>query len=106
MAEKDDYLLDILSDLGFVTPDQVAKAREEATAANVGVVDFSGQAPVVYATTTEGYGSSVNSNRVVRILDNETTAAVVTIAQATSTNIAFRGIEFTPENGSPKVSEK
>jgi hypothetical protein len=70
------------------------------------VVDFSGQAPVVYATTTEGYGSSVNSNRVVRILDNETTAAVVTIAQATSTNIAFRGIEFTPENGSPKVSEK
>jgi hypothetical protein len=30
----------------------------------------------------------------------------VTIAQATSTNIAFRGIEFTPENGSPKVSEK
>jgi type IV pilus assembly protein PilB len=40
VAEKDDYLLDILSDLGFVTPDQVAKAREEATAANVGVVDF------------------------------------------------------------------
>ncbi|MDB6022013.1 MAG: pilB 1 [Pedosphaera sp.] len=40
MAEKDDYLVEILTDLGFVTPDQVAKAREEAAAANVGVVDL------------------------------------------------------------------
>ncbi|HZV34251.1 MAG TPA: ATPase, T2SS/T4P/T4SS family [Verrucomicrobiae bacterium] len=40
MAEKDDYLVDILADLGFITPDQVAKAREEAAAAHVGVVDL------------------------------------------------------------------
>ena len=40
MAEKDDYLLDMLTDLGFVTPDQVAQARTEAQAAGVGVVDL------------------------------------------------------------------
>ena len=40
MAEKDDYLLDLLVDLGFTDADQVAKAREEAHAAGVGVVDL------------------------------------------------------------------
>ena len=30
MAEKDDYLLDLLVDLGFTNAEQVAKAREEA----------------------------------------------------------------------------
>lgn len=40
MAEKDDYLIDMLVDLGFVVPDQVAQARQEAEAAGVGVVDF------------------------------------------------------------------
>ncbi len=40
MAEKDDYLLDLLVDLGFTSADVVAKAREEANAAGVGVVDF------------------------------------------------------------------
>ena len=40
MAEKDDYLVDILVDLGFVTADQVAGLREEATSAGVGVVDL------------------------------------------------------------------
>ena len=40
MAEKDDYLVDILTDLGFVTADQVAKLRAEAAEANVGVVDL------------------------------------------------------------------
>lgn len=40
MAEKDDYLVDILVDLGFVTPDQVASARQEAQSAGVGVVDL------------------------------------------------------------------
>lgn len=39
MAEKDDYLVDILSDLGFVTAAQVDAARAEAGAAGVGVVD-------------------------------------------------------------------
>ena len=40
MAEKDDYLLDLLVDLGFVTGDQVAAARPEAGASGVGVVDL------------------------------------------------------------------
>ena len=40
MAEKDDYLLDLLVDLGFTNAEQVAKAREEANAAGVGVVDL------------------------------------------------------------------
>ncbi len=40
MAEKDDYLLDLLVDLGFTTAEVVAKSREEANAAGVGVVDL------------------------------------------------------------------
>ena len=40
MAEKDDYLLDLLVDLGFVTNDQVATAKQEAGASGVGVVDL------------------------------------------------------------------
>ena len=38
MAEKDDYLLDLLVDLGFTNADQVAKARTES--GGVGVVDY------------------------------------------------------------------
>ena len=40
MAEKDDYLLDLLVDLGSVNAEQVATARQEAQAAGVGVVDL------------------------------------------------------------------
>jgi type IV pilus assembly protein PilB len=40
VAEKDDYLLDLLVDLGFTNAEQVAKARTEAEAAGVGVVDL------------------------------------------------------------------
>jgi len=40
VAEKDDYLLDLLVDLGFTSAEVVAKAREEAQAAGVGVVDL------------------------------------------------------------------
>src|SRR5882762_7971307 len=40
MAEKDDYLVDILVDLGFVTVDKVAELRTEAQAAGVGLVDL------------------------------------------------------------------
>ena len=40
MAEKDDYLIDILVDLGFVTPDKVEEHRAEAKAAGVGLVDL------------------------------------------------------------------
>jgi hypothetical protein len=61
------------------------------------VVDFSGATPIIYATTTEGYNGSVNSNRVVQIVDTGATAKVTTIAQAGSTKMAYRGIDFTPE---------
>jgi len=40
VAEKDDYLLDLLVDLGSVNAEQVAKARQEAQAAGVGAVDL------------------------------------------------------------------
>ncbi len=40
MAEKDDYLVEVLRDLGFVTEEQIAKARGEAIAAGVGIVDL------------------------------------------------------------------
>jgi general secretion pathway protein E/type IV pilus assembly protein PilB len=40
VAEKDDYLVDILVDLGFVSPDQVATLKPEAESAGVGLVDL------------------------------------------------------------------
>ncbi len=40
MAEKDDYLVDVLVDLGSVNAEQVAKARHEAGISGVGVVDL------------------------------------------------------------------
>ena len=40
MAEKDDYLVDMLVDLGFVTAQQVAALRTEAESAGTGVVDL------------------------------------------------------------------
>ena len=40
MAEKDDYLADILVDLAFVSAEKVAEARREAQASGVGVVDL------------------------------------------------------------------
>jgi len=40
VAEKDDYLIDILVDLGFITPDKVAEMRPEAQSAGVGLVDL------------------------------------------------------------------
>ena len=40
MAEKDDYLVDILVDLGIVTHEQVTSLKAEAQAAGVGVVDL------------------------------------------------------------------
>jgi general secretion pathway protein E/type IV pilus assembly protein PilB len=40
VAEKDDYLADVLVDLGVVNADQVAKTRQEADTSGVGVVDL------------------------------------------------------------------
>jgi hypothetical protein len=59
-------------------------------------VDFSGSAPVIYATTTEGYDGCANSNRVVQIVDIGMTAKVTTLAQAPSTRMVYRGVDFTP----------
>ena len=83
----------------FAIPRNIPAAENRGTGCFGLVVDFSGAAPVIYATTTEGYNGSVNSNRVVRIVDTNATAVVTTVAQATSANIAFRGIDFTPEAG-------
>jgi hypothetical protein len=80
----------------FAIPQNIPAAENHATGCFGLVVDFNGPAPVIYATTTEGYGGCVNSNRVVRIVDTNATAAVTTVAQARSANIAFRGIDFTP----------
>jgi hypothetical protein len=60
-------------------------------------VDWSGSNAVIYATTTDGYGGNVNSNRVVQIVDTNANAAVTTIAQCYSIQEAFRGIAFTPD---------
>lgn len=40
MAEKDDYLVDMLIDLGFVTAEQVRALRSEAAESGVGLVDL------------------------------------------------------------------
>lgn len=39
MAAKDDYLVDVLVDMGFVSSDQLAQVRTEAEASGQGVVD-------------------------------------------------------------------
>jgi hypothetical protein len=80
----------------FAIPQVIPNDQNNATGCFGLTVDFSDAAPVIYATTTEGWGS-MNSNRVVRITDTGASAAVTTIAQSPSTNIVYRGVEFTPE---------
>jgi len=83
----------------FAIPQTIPAAENRASGCFGLVADFSGAAPVIYATTTEGYGGRVNSNRVIRIVYTNAAAVVTTLAQAPGTNIAFRGIDFTPEAG-------
>lgn len=83
----------------FAIPQNIPAAENHAAGCFGLVVDFSGPAPVLYATTTEGYNGTVNSNRVVRIVDTDAKAVVSTVAQAPNANIAFRGIDFTPAAG-------
>ena len=92
----------------FRIPQNIPKELNNFAGCFALTVDFSGTAPIIYATTTEGYGGSVNSNRVVRIVDTGANAPVTTIAQAGSTNIVFRGVEFTPESAasSPATAQK
>jgi len=78
-------------------PQNIPAAQNTATGCFGLTVDFAQTPAVIYATTTEGYGGSVNSNRVVRISDTGANATVVTLIQATSTNIAYRGVDLSPE---------
>jgi hypothetical protein len=81
----------------FSIPQTIPATENNSTGCFGVVVDFSGAAPIIYATTTEGYKGCVNSNRVVEIVDTGATAKVTTVAQAGSTKIAYRGIDFAPE---------
>jgi hypothetical protein len=81
----------------FSIPQQIPADQNRGTGCFGLAVDFNGPAPVIYATTTEGYNGSVNSNRVVQIVDTNATAVVTTIAQSPSVKIAYRGIALTPE---------
>lgn len=90
----------------FAIPQVIPAAQNNANGCFGLVVDFSGKTPVIYATTTEGYGNSVNSNRVVKIEDTGASAPVVTLACSGSTNVAFRGIDFTPEAKAANTASK
>jgi len=81
----------------FSIPQNIPAAKNHETGCFALAVDFSGPAPIIYATTTEGYHGCVNSNRVVQIADTNATATVTTIAQAGSADVAYRGIDFTPD---------
>jgi hypothetical protein len=80
----------------FTIPQNIPPAVNHELGCFAVAVDFSGPAPVIYATTTEGYSGCVNSNRVVQIVDTGANSAVTTIAQTPSANIAYRGIALTP----------
>ena len=84
-------------------------------------VDFSGQNPIIYATTVETNATSagnVAGNHLVRIVDTNSTAVVTFLAQAPA-NEVFKGVDFAPSllpqilaqpqgltviNGAPDVS--
>ncbi len=84
----------------FSIPQNISAADNHENGCFGLAVNFSGAAPVIYATTTEGYNGCVNSNRVVQIVDTNAMATVMTLAQSPSDRIAYRGIDFTPENPS------
>ncbi|MGO8764237.1 MAG: hypothetical protein ACLQSR_03765 [Limisphaerales bacterium] len=81
----------------FSIPQNIPAADNHENGCFALAVDFSGAAPIIYATTTEGYNGCSNSNRVVQIVDTNAMAAVTTIAQSPSAEIVYRGIDFTPE---------
>jgi hypothetical protein len=83
----------------FTIPQNIPATENHAADCFGVAVDFSGATPIVYTTTTEGYNGTVNSNRVVRIVDTGSNAVVTTVAQSPSAEIAYRGIDFTPEAG-------
>jgi hypothetical protein len=61
-------------------------------------VDFSGENPVIYATTVETNaisGGNIAGNHLVRIIDTNSSAAVTYLAQA-GANEVFKGVDFAP----------
>jgi len=69
-------------------------------------VDYSGAYPVIYATTAESVGYSLgnfNENRLVKIIDTNTSLSgltitnVMTLAQAWNTNVGFHSVSFVPD---------
>ena len=91
--------------------------NNEGTAGYTGcfglVVDWTGNYPVVFATTTEGYGGQTDSNRLVRIDDNynftdgqlHTNISVTTLATAWSQQLNFRGLAWTPDGRAAITSQ-
>ncbi len=70
------------------------------------VVDWTGNNPIVYATTQEGINGYANSNRVVSINDSynfsdglvhSNDITVTTVVAAWSTNLTFHGLSWTPD---------
>jgi hypothetical protein len=80
----------------FTIPQTIPEAVNHGDGCFAVAVDFTGPSPIIYATTTEGYNGCVSSNRVVQIVDTGANAAVTTLAQAKSDEIAYRGIDFAP----------
>ena len=80
MAEKDDYLVDILIDLAFVTPDQVASLKQEAQSAGVGVVDLMVANKVIRAADVTQAKAAHFGAEVVNLadlkIDDEVIAAI------------------------------
>jgi hypothetical protein len=61
-------------------------------------VDFSGENPIIYATTVETNSTSEGNaagNHLVRIVDTNAGAVVTYLAQATA-NEVFKGVDFAP----------
>jgi len=86
VADKDDYLLDMLMDLGFVTPDQVASARAEAQSAGVGAVELLLANKVIRpADVTQAkaahFGAEVVNLAGVQIADDVIAAVPRTVAR-------------------------
>jgi hypothetical protein len=76
------------------------------------VVDWSQTNPVLFATTTEELGSFINSNRLIRLVDNysftdgqahDVSSNIITLATAWSTNVVFRGLAWAP-NRAPVIT--
>ncbi|MEN9570520.1 MAG: hypothetical protein RL172_1751 [Bacteroidota bacterium] len=60
------------------------------------VVDWSGNTPVIYATTGESYMKNMPGNKIVSVADADSVSAFTVLATA-DVNYMFRGIEFAPE---------